>query len=258
MDDIQTYNEAQLRRMIRANRLALRMARSWLVIALAFLFIYTGLSLSAPVLMKAGYNGAANIIYTLYSPLCHQFAFRSWFLFGDQIVYPREVAGSSLKSFESYAVRDPHFDGIDVYTWSDQLQMAARSFRGNEEMGYKTALCERDVAIYGAMCMAGLLFWPIRHRLRPASLWLYLFLGLVPIGLDGFSQLVSYPPFAYWPVRETLPGYRVLTGAMFGLMNVWLAFPYLEESMCEAIAAISAKLQIAEQRLAALQMGLER
>jgi hypothetical protein len=54
--------------------------------------------------------------------------------------------------------------------------------------------------------------------------------------------MFSYPPFEYWPVRETLPPFRVLTGMLFGVMNVWLAFPYLERSMLEAIEAIEAKL----------------
>ena len=131
--------------------------------------------------------------------------------------------------------------------------MTARSFTGNAEMGYKTALCERDVAIYGAMFLLGLLFARVRKWLRPAPIWLYLILGLMPLGLDGFSQMFSYPPFEYWPVRETLPFFRVLTGALFGLMNVWLAFPHLENSMNETAETLERKLIMAEQRLAALQ-----
>jgi uncharacterized membrane protein len=247
------YGEAQLRRTIRTNRRFLRLSRNWLKIALIFLFLYTGLSLTAPVLMKAGYDRAANVIYTIYAPMCHQFAFRSWFVFGDQVVYPREVAGSDLKSFEAYVSQDPHFEGIDPYEWSADMQFAARSFKGNEEMGYKTALCERDVAIYGAMFLVGLLFAGVRRWLRPAPLWLYLILGLMPIGLDGFSQMFSYPPFGYWPTRETLPLFRVLTGALFGSMNVWLAFPYLEQSMRETVDVIEERIKTARQRLAAVQ-----
>jgi uncharacterized membrane protein len=246
MSSAGVYGEAQLRRTIRTNRQVLWLSRHWLRIALAFLFLYTGLSLTAPVLMEAGYEGAAKVIYTLYAPLCHQFAFRSWFFFGDQLAYPREVAGSDLKSFEAYASQDPHFEGIDLYEWSADMQIAARSFTGNEQMGYKTALCERDVAIYGAM----FLVW-----LRPAPLWLYLILGLMPIGLDGFSQMFGYPPFEYWPVRETLPLFRVLTGALFGTMNVWLAFPYLERSMQETVGMIEERIKTAQQRLAAVQSG---
>jgi uncharacterized membrane protein len=247
--------EEDLRKAIRKNRRVQRLSRHWLKIALAFLFIYTGLSLSTPFLMEAGFTGAAKVIYTIYSPMCHQFAFRSWFFFGDQLVYPRAVSGTTLGTFEAYAAQDPRFAGIDLSDWSVDLQMAARSFKGNEVMGYKTALCERDVAIYGMMFLAGLVFARMRRWLRPAPIWLYLILGLMPMGLDGFSQMFSYPPFEYWPVRETLPGFRLLTGALFGLMNVWLAFPYLERSMRETVEALGERLEVAEQRLAAIQAG---
>ena len=168
---------------MRTNRRVLWLSRNWLKIVLMVLFIYTGLSLAAPVLMEAGFEGAANVLYTIYAPMCHQFAFRSWFFFGDQIAYPREAAGSDLKSFETYVSQDPRFEGIDLYEWTADLQLKARSFKGNEQMGYKTALCERDVAIYGTMLLMGLLFSRVRRWLRPAPLWLYLILGLMPMGI---------------------------------------------------------------------------
>lgn len=241
-----------LYKTIRRNRLMLSLSRHWLIIALGILFMYVGLSVLPPFLMRAGYDGAANVIYKIYSPMCHQFAFRSWFLFGDQHTYPRAVAGSDQHPFEEYAVRDPHFADINVAEWSASLQLASRSFKGNEEMGYKAALCERDVAIYGMMLLAGMAFGLVRKRLRPAPIWLYLIVGLVPIGLDGFSQLISYPPFEFWPIRETLPAYRILTGSLFGMMNIWLAFPYLEQSMREAVDAFEMRLEMAQRRLALL------
>ncbi|HVO68641.1 MAG TPA: hypothetical protein VMT24_01265, partial [Aggregatilineaceae bacterium] len=88
MNQVDTYNEEELRRIVRTNRVILRLSRHWLTVALVFLFLYTSLAFTAPVLMEVGFTGAANVIYKLYSPLCHQFAFRSWFLFGDQPVYP--------------------------------------------------------------------------------------------------------------------------------------------------------------------------
>jgi uncharacterized membrane protein len=246
--------EKQLRKMVRNTRWILGLSRNWLKIVLAFLFLYTGLSLTPPLLMKAGLEGAANTIYTIYAPMCHQFAFRSLFFFGDQLVYPRETSGTDLKPFEYYAVQDAHFEHIDdIFAWSPELQVAARSFKGNDQMGYKTALCERDVAIYGTMFLVGLLFMRVRRWLRPASLWLYLVLGLMPMGIDGFSQMFGYPPFEFWPMRETLPTYRILTGALFGLMNVWLAFPYLEASMHETIAVMGERLDMAQQLLRAVQ-----
>jgi len=52
-----------------------------------------------------------------------------------------------------------------------------------------------------------------------------------------------------------LPGFRLLTGALFGIMNIWLAFPYLEMSMRDAVEAIGEKLKAAEQMLLAMQSG---
>ena len=42
---------------------------------------------------SVNWNGAANVVYKMYSPLCHQWAFRSFFLFGEQAYYPHAAAG---------------------------------------------------------------------------------------------------------------------------------------------------------------------
>ena len=64
-----------------------------------------------------------------------------------------------------------------------------------------------------------------------------------PVGLDGFSQLLSYPPFEFWPPRETLPIFRILTGGLFGLMSAWLGFPYIERSMQDLREALEESLE---------------
>ncbi|MCZ2095058.1 MAG: DUF2085 domain-containing protein [Anaerolineae bacterium] len=101
-----------------------------------------------------------------------------------------------------------------------------------------------DISIYSALFVGGLIYAipVVRRRLRPIPIWLYVFIGIVPIGIDGFSQLLGYPPFNLWQPRETLPIYRVLTGVLFGLANAWLAFPYLELSFRDTRQALEAKL----------------
>ena len=116
----------------------------------------------------------------------------------------------------------------DLLVFSPALQFSAREFIGDMQLGYKIALCERDLAIWLAMLLAALGFRRVRGRLRPPPIALYLMLGLAPIALDGLSQLLGYPPFALWETRETLPHFRVLTGALFGAMNIWLIFPHIE------------------------------
>jgi uncharacterized membrane protein len=104
-------------------------------------------------------------------------------------------------------------------------------------VGYKVALCERDVAIYGAMLLFGLLYAATGRRLRGLHwlVWILFFLG--PIGLDGFSQLFSQLNLTWLaqvlPYRESTPFLRVLTGGLFGFGTAWFAVPNIEESMRE-------------------------
>lgn len=231
---------------IRANIWTLKLTRNWLRIALIILTIYVSLPFAAPTLMRLGATGIARTIYTVYSPFCHQMAFRSFFLYGEQPVYPREnVPNSGWTPFEVYAAELEAFDGIDLNTFDLPLIGAARSFAGNDEMGYKVALCERDIFIYIALLTGAFIYAQpaVRRRLRPVPLWLYVILGLGPIGLDGFSQMLGYPPFNLWEPRETLPFFRVVTGAIFGFMTAWLGFPYLDESMQDTRRQILKKLR---------------
>ncbi len=238
---------------LKLNRWLLRFSRRWLRWALVIVGIYASLPYVTPMLMKAGIADPARVLYTLYSPFCHQMAFRSAFLFGEQLFYPREISGTEMTPFEVYAAQSPDFqpDRVvtnigplgDIRQFTPALIFAARDFVGNETMGYKMTLCARDAAIYTAIFLGGLIYSipDVRRRLRPAPLWLYIFLGLAPIGIDGMSQLLSYPPFGWWPVRETLPEFRVGTGFLFGLMTAWLAFPYLELSFRETVETLEAK-----------------
>ncbi len=236
---------------IRLNRGLLGFARNWLKVVTLILFLYVGLPIAAPILMHFGATGPARVIYTMYSPLCHQFAFRSWFLFGAQPAYPRAEANfPSLLPYETFRSNVITASDLPVgapipnlSVWGADLITLSRAFIGDAQMGYKMALCERDIAIYGALFIGALLYSipGVRGRLRPVPFWLYVLLGLGPIGLDGFSQLLSEAPFSLWTERETTPLFRVLTGTLFGLMNAWLALPYFEESMRQLASDMTAK-----------------
>jgi uncharacterized membrane protein len=51
---------------------------------------------------------------------------------------------------------------------------------------------------------------------------------VLPIGLDGFSQLLSQPPFGLLPYRESNWILRLITGGLFGFSVAWLIFPLLD------------------------------
>src|SRR5512143_2511151 len=83
------------------DRVYVWIARHYLAVLNLAIFLYVGLPFLAPTLMKLNEQGLGRLIYTIYSPLCHQFAFRSFFLFGEQPYYPLKEAGlRDVKSFD--------------------------------------------------------------------------------------------------------------------------------------------------------------
>lgn len=216
-----------------ADRVMYWVSRHYLAVFNVAMLFYVGLPLLAPLLMNAGMKAPANIIYTIYKPLCHQFAFRSFFLFGQQPYYPLAEAGvPGLKTFEeATGIASAH----DPTSYS---RVEARNFTGNETLGFKMALCERDMAIYSAIFVFGLLYAVTGRRLKPLHWTMWILIGMGPIGLDGFSQLFSQMEWSWLasllPYRESTPLLRVFTGAMFGFATAWFAYPYMEESMTES------------------------
>jgi uncharacterized membrane protein len=229
------------------------LARRWLLFLNLAVALYVGLPMMAPVLMQAGLTGPARLIYTVYSPMCHQLASRSFFVFGDQVAYPREIAGSSLMPIEAYMPSIPEFAeaSADPTRWSTFL-MPARQFVGNEQMGYKMALCQRDITLYLGIFIGGLVYGLLRRRmdLRPMPFWLFILIGLMPIALDGFSQLFSQffvgtnidALVRLFPLRESSPLIRSTTGLLFGLSIVWLVYPRLDVQFAEMAESQARKL----------------
>jgi len=215
-----------------ADRVMAWLSRHYLALINVFMLLYFGLPILAPTLMKVGATLPANIIYTIYKPLCHQFGFRSFFLFGEQPYYPlAEAEIPGVKTFEQVT----GFQDLENPAAFSRFQ--AREFTGNETVGYKMALCERDMAIYGAIVLFGLLFAAGGRRIKPLHWVLWVLIGMAPIGLDGFSQLFSQMNWAWLesilPYRESTPFLRLLTGGLFGFTTAWFAYPYMEESMAE-------------------------
>ena len=167
-----------------------------------FLLAYVCIPLLAPTLLHGENPRAGWWIHSVYHFGCHQRPERSLFFYGDQISY-------STTELEEYG----YANSIIGYP-----------FVGNETMGYKTALCVRDIFLYSAMSIVGILVCAnfIRFSLR----WWMVLLGTVPMILDGGIQFVS--EFLYytqdkWNLELAKPFYisnnvtRAVTGALFGI-----------------------------------------
>ncbi len=233
------------RKVSTADRISLWLSNRYMWLINFFIFLYVGLPFLAPVLALNGIRTPARILYTIYSPLCHQLTFRSWFLFGMQPYYPRSLAEvQNLASYEQMFSVPP----TDL--------AFARQFTGMEEIGYgagrigfKVALCQRDVAIYASLLAFGLIFSLSGRKIKSLPWYFWVIFGLLPIGLDGFSQLPSLLSFlSELPVfRESTPLLRTMTGVLFGGTTGWYLFPMIEESMRETRTLLSQKRTIVAQ-----------
>jgi len=220
-----------------ADRFSLWLTRHYMAMFNMIMLVYVGLPFLAPAFLAIGWTLPARLIYMVYKPLCHQLAYRSWFLFGEQPAYPRELA--HLDEWLSYE----EVTGLEP---ADLL--AARAFTGTALTGYKVALCERDVAIYGSILLFGIIYSVTGRRIKPIKLLIWFFIGILPIGLDGFSQmpaLLQGVNLSWLPVRESTPLLRTVTGILFGFTTAWYGYPYVEETMRDTRGLLLHKVAVA-------------
>ncbi len=196
-----------------ANDLVIGIARHWLAIFNTLWALYLLLPFGAPVAMQLGWTGPAEILYAIYSVLCHQLPDHSYFLFGPTWIpqTPELIAG-----------------GMPV---ADSL-FVDRAFLGSPALGWKVALCQRDVAIYTGILVAGMAYALFRRGARPLPWWVFILLAL-PIAIDGGTQLIG--------LRESDWLLRTATGALFGMAAVWLLYPYIQEAMAEVLESERAR-----------------
>ncbi|WP_052889025.1 DUF2085 domain-containing protein [Thermogemmatispora carboxidivorans] len=112
--------------------------------------------------------------------------------------------------------------------------------------GHPLGMCERNFSIYASMFVGSLLFVLSKRRLPGIPWWLWA-LTLVPIALDGFTQMFGW--------RESTPLLRVLTGTIFGLGNVLFVLPLIERNLVvtpEMSAALQLRRGLAYQSFASL------
>lgn len=220
-------------------RILLWGAKHWLLVFCLVYGAWVIVPFLAPVFMRLGWTGPAEVIYTVYSAFCHQMAQRSFFLFGPQPMY-------NVAQLPVPIIGD---EGANL--------LALRAFAGNAGLGWKVAWSDRMVYLYGSVWLAALVFaaQPASRRLRPLRWPLFLFMSL-PVLVDGVTHMLSDMAggiaggFRYtnqWLADLTggvLPAWfyqgdafgsfnswvRLISGVLFGFAIVNLAFPLLERA----------------------------
>jgi uncharacterized membrane protein len=215
------------------DRLITALLDRWLVIFGILFGALVILPFLAPVLMRFGLTGPAQLVYLFYSILCHQLPERSFFLFGPQTMY-------SLDELQRAGA-----DTSNMFT--------LRQFIGSPDLGWKVAWSDRMVWMYSGVLIFGLLWRPFLSNIKGLPWWGF-GLFLVPMAVDGTSHFISdlsgigqgfradnawlaeltgYAFSQAFYVGDALGSFnswmRMLSGILFGLGVVWFAFPHLEK-----------------------------
>ncbi|MCI0395102.1 MAG: DUF2085 domain-containing protein [Chloroflexi bacterium] len=238
---------------VAANRLVWWFSRHWLLVFNLTYGLFVGLPWLAPLFMQLGWTRAATAVYLFYSTQCHQLPQRSFFLFGEKLMY-------SLGEIQA--------------AWQNTSNpIILRQFIGNADMGWKVAWSDRMVSMYTSIPILALGYGAVRRWLsqrfvgRPLPLWAFALL-LLPMAVDGGTHLMSdlagigngFRDSNAWLAALTnnaLPAtfyagdalgsfnswMRLITGLLFGLGLVWLVYPRLDRSFVETAGEIEAKLR---------------
>lgn len=92
--------------------------------------------------------------------------------------------------------------------------------------GYQTCLCSRCLAIYSTILLAGVALAFVRRRQMVRNIpWYVWVLAMVPMALDGFTQLFG--------LRESNLALRLFTGSLFGFATAWFLLPQIEKAATE-------------------------
>ncbi|MCC6611902.1 MAG: DUF2085 domain-containing protein [Anaerolineae bacterium] len=230
----------------------------WLALFIVLFGLFNLLPFLAPVAAKFGFSPAADAIYTMYAPLCHQMAQRSFFLFGDQLMY------------------DPQQLPLGLTDNLTANMLALKGFDGNAAIGWKVAWSDRMVYMYGATWFAAVIYAVAsRHRrVKRLSIGLFILL-MLPMAVDGITHMLSdlstgglFAGFRYsndWLAGLTanaLPAWfytgdglgsfnawmRLVSGLGFGIALVGLVFPLLEQEMQRSRQMLAAKLRHHNER----------
>jgi len=213
-----------------------RVFRRWLLLFLLIFSLFNLLPLLAPTAMHNGFSGIGNLIYDLYGTISHQFANRSYFFYGEHVMYAAEELPLEF-------TRDINED-----------EGRLKQYRGDEVRGWKVAWSDRLLAMFGSMLVSAAAYALLSMRRKPGRIPLWLAILLItPLIIDGMTHSISdtnslFEGFRYtneWLASLTGNAFsptfyqgsglgsfnawmRLITGVLFGIGLVGYTFPMLD------------------------------
>lgn len=147
--------------------------RHWLAIFITALYLFNTLAVLAPILMASGITPVGNVIYDLYGGfISHQYANRSYFLFGEQLMY----------TADELPLENTTVIGEDANL--------LKAYRGDQTHGWKFAYSDRMTAMALTLLICAMVYALIRKRAIAFPLWLGVAL-VAPLILDGATHMLS-------------------------------------------------------------------
>ena len=244
MDQQTTVSQNTRTIVITLQKLILFLARYWFFIAILLTGAMLALGFLAPAFMVEGQPQAGQAIYRFLAPHNHQLPQRSYFLFGQN------------STIQTYSLEQVLQFGADPYN--------LQNFIGNPEIGYKTALNHRMIAIFTGIFIGGIIWAVAGQRPQLSFIWFLPF--ALPLIFDGLSHMVSensgegFRQGNAWAVTLTGRGFpasfyegttfgtlnwllRTVTGLLFGLGLAWFLFSYLAHRFLAVRLKLEPKLK---------------
>jgi len=176
----------------------------YLVYVLIFL-VFIGGAIITPFVAFSD-EKTARSLYDAYAQTCHQKLSRSFCVFEE----------NSAFSFGDCTPQTGVFVNNDNRIIKSVM---------DGKVGYKIAVCSRDVGIYGAMVLAAL-FYPLFRKWDSGDVppGIYLIILLIPLAIDGTAQLLgSFGIFGFYYESTNL--IRLLTGVLAGAAITFYIIP---------------------------------
>jgi uncharacterized membrane protein len=149
-----------------------------------------------PILIELGLTKVGNYFYTILGIFCHQRADRSFYLFGEKLLYSK-----------SYITEQVPFNKIFTMNFSQRFTCA-------DSIGCKFGVCSRCTGIYLGM-LIGLLIAEIMISYKiPKVIPIIM---LLPLAFDGIIQSIAYIIAPEHGFYESTNPRRFVTGLLFGL-----------------------------------------
>jgi uncharacterized membrane protein len=219
------------------NRRIAWLAKHWLWVANAFFFTYVGLPFLAPVLLAAGFTGAANTIYQMYNMVCHQLPTRTYFIFGQQVSMCERCISIYVTLFiGGVAFNFAHFKALS-FQWYVLFALPMALDGGSAFVSELAQVLPLWIfwLMWSVIAVAG---WSVLTWQKAMFWQMYL------VFIGGFLAL-AYLQFVGLRLSDVY--LRTLTGALFGLGTVWFAYPTLEEGFKDTWQETTAYLARVQQ-----------